>query len=126
MTLHIKIVEMIENEVNERVCTLLGEYAETISRKHAISLDILLRDLPSITSVSLCKGTKSNGQRCMFKGGENGYCKHHTVKGEKIRHRSLSSSNLHNHGPEKMYVRGCPGCESSKELIDLGSVLSNE
>ncbi len=126
MTLHNKIVELVEQEVNERVSTLLGEYAENISRKHAISLDILLRDLPSIANVSLCKGTKSNGQRCLFKANESGYCKHHTIQGEKLRHRSLSSSNLHTHGPEKMYVPGCPGCENSKGLIDLGSVLSNE
>ena len=126
MTLHNKIVDLVEQEVNERVSTLLGEYAEIVSRKHAISLDMLLRDLPSIANVSLCKGTKSNGQRCLFKGSETGYCKHHTIQGEKLRHRSLSSSNLHTHGPEKMYVRGCPGCENSKGLIDLGSVLSNE
>jgi hypothetical protein len=25
-----------------------------------------------------------------------------------------------------MFVRGCPGCENSKGLIDLGSVFSNE
>jgi hypothetical protein len=25
-----------------------------------------------------------------------------------------------------MFVRGCPGCENSKGLIDLGSVLNNE
>jgi hypothetical protein len=25
-----------------------------------------------------------------------------------------------------MFVRGCPGCENSKGLIDLGYVLNNE
>ena len=62
MTLHTKLFDMFEEEVNERVSTLLGEYAETISRKHAVPLDILLRDLPVVAKVSLCKGTKSNGQ----------------------------------------------------------------
>jgi hypothetical protein len=121
-----KITELIEQEVGERVGNLLGEYAETISKKHAVPLNLLLRDLPSIATVSLCKGIKSNGQRCLFKGTENGYCRHHKSQGEKIRVRSLSSSNLHTHGPEKMFVRGCPGCENSKGLIDLGSVFSNE
>jgi hypothetical protein len=121
-----KITELIEQEVGERVGILLGEYAETISKKHAVPLNLLLRDLPSIATVSLCKGIKFNGQRCLFKGTENGYCRHHKSQGEKIRVRSLSSSNLHTHGPEKMFVRGCPGCENSKGLIDLGSVFSNE
>jgi hypothetical protein len=121
-----KITELIEQEVGERVGNLLGEYAETISKKHAVPLNLLLRDLPSIATVSLCKGIKFNGQRCLFKGTENGYCRHHKSQGEKIRVRSLSSSNLHTHGPEKMFVRGCPGCENSKGLIDLGSVFSNE
>jgi hypothetical protein len=126
MMLHDKIAELIEQEVSERVSTLLGEYAETISRKHAIPLNILLRDLPSVANVSLCKGIKSNGQRCVFKGSGDGYCRHHKSQGDKIRVRSLSSSNLHTHGPEKMFVRGCPGCENSKGLIDLGYVLNNE
>lgn len=126
MTLHTKLFDMFEEEVNERVSTLLGEYAETISRKHAVPLDILLRDLPVVAKVSLCKGTKSNGQRCLFRASDSGYCRHHTTQGNKIKMRSLSSSNLHTHGPEKMYVRGCPGCENSKQLIDLGHVLGNE
>lgn len=126
MMLHNKIIDLIEQEVNERVSTLLGEYAETISKKHAVPLDILLRDLPAIANVSLCKGTKSNGQRCLFKASDTGYCRHHTTQGKKLEVRTLSSSNLHNHGPEKMYVKGCPGCENSKQLIDLGSVFSNE
>tara|TARA_B110000285_G_scaffold149264_1_gene166603 strand:+ start:3741 stop:4121 length:381 start_codon:yes stop_codon:yes gene_type:complete len=126
MTLHIKLTELFEKEVSERVSTLLGEYAETISKKHAVPLDMLLRDLPVVSAISLCKGTKSNGQRCLFRANDGGYCRHHVIQGNNIKLRSLSSSNLHTHGPEKMYVRGCPGCENSKELIDLGSILSNE
>jgi hypothetical protein len=103
--LHDKITELIEQEVGERVGILLGEYAETISKKHAVPLNLLLRDLPSIATVSLCKGIKSNGQRCLFKGTDNGYCRHHKTQGDKIKVRSLSSSNLHTHGPEKMFVQ---------------------
>jgi hypothetical protein len=126
MTLHTKLLELFEEEVNERVSTLLGEYAETISKKHAVPLDILLRDIPVVANVSLCKGMKTNGHRCLFRASDSGYCRHHAVQGSKIKMRSLSSSNLHTHGPEKMYVTGCPGCDNSKGLIDLGSILSNE
>ena len=45
--LHDKITELIEQEVGERVGILLGEYAETISKKHAVPLNLLLRDLIS-------------------------------------------------------------------------------
>lgn len=126
MILHEKIAELIDEELNERMNVLLNEYAVKISKKHAIPLDLLLRDIPTTVGVSLCKGTKSNGERCMFRGLCGGYCRHHVAQGEKIKHRTLSSSNIHTHGPERMYVIGCPGCENSKELIDLGSIINNE
>lgn len=126
MILHDKIAELIDEELNERTNVLLNEYAVKISKKHAIPLDLLLRDIPETVGVTLCKGTKSNGERCMFKGTCDGYCRHHVTQGQKIKHRTLSSSNIHTHGPERMYVKGCPGCENSKELIDLGSIISNE
>ena len=120
MSLHEKITQMVDEELEERVNAILNEYALTISKKHAIPLDLLLKDIPTSFVSTTCKGTKSNGVRCTYRATCNGYCRHHKAQGERICQRSLSSSNLHNHGPEHMFVRGCPGCASSKELIDLG------
>jgi hypothetical protein len=120
MSLHEKITQMVDEELEERVNAILNEYALTISKKHAIPLELLLKDIPGSFVSTTCKGTKSDGRRCTFKAIHSGYCGKHKSQGERVCHRVLSSSSLHNHGPEQMFVRGCPGCASSKELIDLG------
>ena len=100
---------------------MVNEYAEKISKKHGIPLEQLLKDIPESYTITTCKGSKNNGQRCGFKAFENGYCKHHASQGQRICKRSFSSTgSIHNHGPEMMFVRGCPGCEASNGLIDLG------
>jgi len=120
MNLHDKIIQIVDEELEERVNLIINEYALTISKKHAIPLELLLKDIPTSFVSTTCKGTKSSGIRCTFKAIHNGYCGKHRNQGERVCHRTWSSSSLHNHGPEHMFVRGCPGCEVSKELIDLG------
>lgn len=120
MSLIERITKLVDDELEDRVGVIINEYASNISKKYGISLDLLLRDIPESYTSMTCKGTKSNGHRCNFKASDNGYCRHHRSQGDRITVRSISSSSLHTHGPEQMFVRGCPGCESSNELIDLG------
>lgn len=118
----------VEAEIQERVNLAINETFTIISKKHAIPMEILLRDAPQSFSITTCKGVKSNGQRCTFNGqGQyNGYCKHHEHQGRKIQQRSLPSTNKHTHGPEIMFSKDCPECVKSKGLIDLDSMLCNE
>jgi len=120
MSLHDKITKLFDEEVEERVNSIINEFAVMISKKHAIPLELILKDIPTTYTSTICKGTKASGQRCTFRCVDNGYCRHHLTQGQKITQRTMSSSSLHNHGPEQMFVRGCPGCECSNELIDLG------
>jgi|TARA_B110000238_G_scaffold135697_1_gene146104 hypothetical protein len=115
-----RITKLVDDELEDRVSLIINDYAMKISKKYGISLDLLLRDIPESYTSMTCKGTKSNGQRCGFKAGSNGYCRHHKVQGERICQRIFATTSNHNHGPETMFVKGCPGCESSNELIDLG------
>ena len=123
MSLNEKIAKLVDEELEDRVNTILNEYAEKISKKHAIPLELLLKDIPCTFTSTMCRGTKSNGQRCTFRALDGGYCRHHKSQGLRICQRSFSSSSLHNHGPEQMFVRGCPGCDSSNELIDLNTII---
>jgi hypothetical protein len=123
MSLYDKITKLVDEELEHRVNGIINEYAEKISKKHGISLELLLKEIPDTYSSCTCKGTKPNGQRCTFRGVNNGYCKHHTAQANRIKQRSFSSSSIHTHGPEQMFVSGCPGCQSSNELIDLGGIL---
>jgi len=126
MSLYEKITKLIDEELEDKVNLILNEYAEKISKKHGILLELLLKDIPECYMTTICKGTKAtSGHRCSFKAVENGYCRHHTLQGKRICQRIFSYSSLHTHGPEKMFVNGCPGCESSSsnKLIDLDNVI---
>jgi len=120
MSLYEKVIKLMDEEIEERINIVVNEYAEKISKKHGIPLEQLLKDIPESYTITTCKGTKNNGQRCGFKAFENGYCKHHISQGKRICQRVFSNSSMHNHGPEHMFVRDCPGCNSSNGLIDLG------
>jgi hypothetical protein len=127
MSLHEKIAELIDEEVDQRLVGMMNEYVEIISKKHGISMDLLLKDIPKTFSGTICKGTKRNdGKRCTFRATDNGYCRHHSMQGNRLMCTSLVRSNSHNHGPERGFVENCPGCELSKELIDLGTMIGNE
>jgi hypothetical protein len=122
MSLYEKITKLVDEEVEHRLNAVLNEYAEVLSKKHGISLDVLLKDLPETYTSTTCKGAKANGQRCTFKGIHNGYCSRHVVQGARINlNKSLSSTNLHSHGPEKFYDPECPACQQcTSGLRDLG------
>tara|TARA_B110000459_G_scaffold129784_1_gene142026 strand:- start:65 stop:535 length:471 start_codon:yes stop_codon:yes gene_type:complete len=117
------IYEMVDEEVNQNYTERLNKKLEDISKVHAIPLDLLLRDLTDTNNDHICKGVRMAkdgiNRRCAFRALEGGYCKFHRVKGDKIKKRELSSKNTHTHGPEQMFVKGCPGCENKNELIDL-------
>lgn len=124
------IYELVESEMgvqeNEKITVVLDH----ISKNHGIPLDLLLRDIPTLSNNTMCRGVKKNkdglNTRCTFKAVNDGYCKYHTNQGEKIKKRFLPNQNLHTHGPEKMFVKDCPACIASKGLIDLRGMIYNE
>lgn len=121
------IYEVVDDEVSRYTDEKLSGTLENISKVHGIPLDLLLRDLPECDKRGICKGVRGS-KRCIFKGIHDGYCKFHRAQGERIKRRDLPSVNIHTHGTDKMFVRGCPGCEcsESKQLIDLGTLFCNE
>lgn len=123
------IYEEIDDEISRYNEERMTATLENISKTHGISLNLLLRDMPKNEKRGgLCRGVKEGNLRCSFKATCDGYCKFHKGQGDRIKKRELPSTNLHTHGADKMFVKGCPGCESSnsKELIDLNSILFNE
>jgi len=113
-----RIIEVFEEEFKLRVDGMMTEFAEIISKKHQISLELLLRDIPLLSPTAVCRGTKPDG-----------YCGKHKRQGNRIKQRFHDSHDGHNHGPGLSYVVGCQGCEksfSSKQLIDLNSIMGNE
>ena len=127
MSMYEKIMEIFDDELNERLVAMMNEYVEIISKKHGIALDLLLKDIPKTFSGTICKGTKKNdGRRCTFRAGRDGYCRHHLTQANRLKHISIHRSHSHTHGPEQGFVEGCQGCVISKEIIDLNTMIGNE
>ena len=67
MSSYDKLITVFDEELKTRANEIISDYAEIISKKHGIPLDLLLRDVPENYTGSVCKGTKSNGHRCTHK-----------------------------------------------------------
>jgi len=124
MSLYDKVTALLDEEIEERTNQIINEYAINISKKHGISLQLLLKDIPETCTGSMCKGIKGNGQRCAFKSVSDGFCRYHITQKSKMTQRIFSCESIHNHGPEHMFVKGCPGCDATNNgLIDLNTII---
>ena len=125
MSLFEKIQELIESEVQKE----LMKYAQVISKKHDISLKLLLQDIHSRGEVQIdaqaqatsqCLGVTAKKTQCTFSGKHGGYCARH-VSQRKIRkvvsEESTTEKNFHVGHTMKdcMFLAGCPACEKSRK-----------
>ena len=136
MSLLEKLQELVEVEVQKQ----LNKYAQIISKKHDISLKLLLRDIPSkiVTDQTIeqvttgqCLGITAAKRQCKVSGKHGGYCMRH-IDQKKVMKRVVSTdevvATLNPHVghimKECMYLVGCPACEKSRGskqnlLIDI-------
>ena len=116
--LHELLCECIEERINSHCDERLNQTLVNISKSHQIALGTLLRDIPKWhNKKELCRGIVresgcgKTGSRCSYNAGANGYCNHHQKQAAEFNRCLPKSKDEHNHGPEKMRVTGCPGCE---------------
>jgi len=137
-----KISDLVTDEINKGVNEKLTKYAEFVSRRYDISLNLLLDDMRNIDILEIpksehaegiagqCLGTKTTGKRCKLKGKHNGYCRwHKEQKPQRVPSRTCLSDAVtlqHNHTLPPLFKAGCPACERSntnthhqKLLIDI-------
>ena len=131
MSLLEKLQELVEAEVQKQMI----KYAQIISKKHDISLKLLLQDIPTkiVTeeteplTVGQCHGITASKKQCKFTGKHGGYCMRHQDQKKVIR-RIVSTDEVNPHighvMKECMYLVGCPACEKSRGsrqnlLIDI-------
>tara|TARA_R110001592_G_scaffold200895_1_gene449835 strand:- start:12627 stop:13070 length:444 start_codon:yes stop_codon:yes gene_type:complete len=123
-----KLTELFEAEVEKRINEKITAFAKQIAESYKLPISLLLRDIPDIephnkSAEMTCLGVKANGQRCMFKAREGGYCNHHQNQRKKLSPiKVLSSSNLcHNHSVPPLYQEGCPACECRPRITPSSS-----
>lgn len=137
-----KITDLVKDEIQKGVNEKLTKYAEYVSRRYDISLNILLDDMRNLDILEIpkvdhgdcdngqCLGTKAGGKRCKLKGKYNGYCRwHKQQKPHRVPSRTFTGEIepelKHTHTLPPLFKAGCPACERTKNttqqqlLIDI-------
>lgn len=116
MSLVDKIQELIEFEVQKRI----NQYAQVVSRRHDISLKLLLEDIKGVSGINpgQCMGLTAKKQQCRMSGPHDGYCmRHHNQKKiTTIVSPSMYNKHVGHTLTESMFLQGCPACEKSKSI----------
>jgi hypothetical protein len=119
MSLLERLQELVEAEVQKQ----LMKYAQVISKKHDISLKLLLRDIPSASGIidepvpdgNRCLGVTAKGIQCTFTGKFCGYCKRHVSQKKErpkpVESPSEKSPHVGHTMKDCMFLAGCPACE---------------
>jgi hypothetical protein len=132
MSLLEKLQELVESEVKKE----LMRYAQVISKKHDISLKLLLQDIHTkedgvskTTGGGQCLGVTAKKTQCTFSGKNGGYCTKHISQKKAVKVVDTvveTEKNLHigHTMKECMFLAGCPACEKTKQrtqnlLIDI-------
>jgi Family of unknown function (DUF5763) len=116
MSLVDKIQELIESEVQKRI----SQYAQVISKRHDISLKLLLEDAKNVTTVNTgqCMGLTAKKQQCRMSGPHDGYCMRHHNQRKLTPVATPNTVNKHvGHTlTECIFLSGCPACEKTKSM----------
>jgi len=126
MSLVEKLQELIESEVQKQ----LSRYAQIISKKHDISLKLLLQDIPKYSESTedqeevdtapkgQCLGITASKKRCKFSGKHGGYCSRHKDQKKVIKrvdtNCDFTSKHIGHTITDCLFLEGCPACEKAK------------
>jgi hypothetical protein len=135
------VIEKIQEVINSEVQKKLNKFAQLVSKRHDISLKLLLQDLSSLDGAeeetvtepvksSQCLGITGAKKRCKFSGKHGGYCTRHLDQKKvlkKVASENLEAVTKHvGHTlTDCMFLAGCPACEKVKNtscqnlLIDI-------
>ena len=120
-----KLQELVEAEVQRQ----LAKYAQVISKKHDISLKLLLQDIPTYNNETSVSDTAKSGQclgitaakhQCKSSGKHGGYCMRHKDQKKVVLQKVPSVEELDPNRhightiKECMFLASCPACEKSR------------
>ena len=120
-----KLQEFIEDEIQKK----LLKYAQVISKKHDISLKLLIQDIPNKSDElsetgdepkksGQCLGITAKKLMCKSSGKHGGYCMRHKDQKKISLPKVESVDDINKHVghtiKECMFLAGCPACERSR------------
>jgi len=131
MSLLEKLQALVDAEVQRQIM----KYAQVISKKHDISLKLLLQDIPNTvdtensSNTGQCMGVTAKKTQCKSSGKNGGYCMRHIDQKKKIVRVNTDtdlpkSPHIGHTMKECLFLPGCPACERSRGssqnlLIDI-------
>ena len=78
------LLEKIQGLIEEEVRIQINRYAQIISKRHDISLKLLLRDIELLSSTkevsTRCLGITGKRTQCLSIGKYDGYCSRHVIQ----------------------------------------------
>jgi hypothetical protein len=136
MNFNAVLLEKLKDLVNEEVQIQLSHFAQIVSKRHDISLKLLLQDIQSFQNGTLdtidleapkksgqCLGLTKTGNQCKFLGKKGGYCTKHVDQKKKVLVPVATVAETPREEvvhvghtlQEKMFLKGCPACENMKK-----------
>jgi hypothetical protein len=130
MSLLEKLQALVDAEVQRQIM----KYAQVISKKHDISLKLLLQDIPNTvdtgnsSNTGQCMGITSKKTQCKSSGKNGGYCMRHVDQKKKapirVDSEPMKSPHIGHTMKDCLFLAGCPACERSRGssqnlLIDI-------
>ena len=118
-----KLKRIVRERIDEYIEDYIHEYLQKLHRRHGISLENLLRDLPENLASRRCRGVQKNGKRCQKQSIEDGYCALHAEQGRSLRGRTqiamvTPAETGHTHPMTIPYVDTCPACNPTRRAVD--------
>jgi hypothetical protein len=125
--------ERIEAFIEEEVKIQLNRYAQIISKRHDISLHLLLQDLGNL-SVSVvedeqkrkkgqCLGITATKKQCKTSGKHEGYCFRHVLQKPVKKSLNVATDDGIKHVGhalnECLFLPGCPACDKQSPKLNL-------
>ena len=124
------LLEKLQVIVDDEVKKQLMKYAHVISKRHDISLKLLLQDIsltgdqPENEEVSKkagqCLGITAKMTQCKTNGKHGGYCMRHQDQ-KKEKKKTVMTNVVVDKNPhightmkECLFLAGCPACEKSR------------
>jgi hypothetical protein len=120
------LLDKLQNLIEEEVRIQINRYAQIISKRHDISLKLLLRDMELLHSSpevsARCLGITGKKTQCLSSGKYDGYCSRHVIQRKVPVVISVVPPGVAHVGhtlTESLFLAGCPACEKLREKPKL-------
>jgi hypothetical protein len=127
------LLEKLQQLIEEEVRIQVNKYAQIISKRHDISLKLLLRDVDLVftepETTGRCRGITGKKTQCLGTGKHDGYCSRHLLQRKTPLLVAPPSSHpdlpvhIGHSLQECLFLPGCPACEllhkKPKLMIDF-------